>query len=76
MLNNVINFDTPTLVTLFRVLLLILALLYFAFSLIVVRQVNLMTETLETEINPAFRVFAIIFAGISLAVVVLFIKLI
>jgi len=70
-----LTFNLNSLVSLFKILLLILAVLYFIFSLVVVRQVSLMTETLITNVSPAFRVFSIIFAIISLAVVVLFITL-
>lgn len=52
---------------------ILLAGLYFIFSLIVVRQVNLMTETLITEIAPFFRAFAIIHAGVALGMMILFI---
>lgn len=47
--------------------------LYFIFSLIVVRQVNLMTETLITEVAPFLRAFAIIHAGVALGMIVLLI---
>ena len=50
-----------------------LSVLYFIFSLIVVRQVNLMTETLITEVAPLLRAFAIIHSGIALGIVILFI---
>lgn len=53
--------------------IIILSVLYFIFSLIVVRQVNLMTETLITEVAPLLRAFAIIHSGIALGIVILFI---
>lgn len=55
-----------------RVALLTLAGLYFVFGLILVRQVNLMTETLITETSPVLRAFAIIHAGMALGIVILF----
>lgn len=55
--------------------LLLLAALYFVFSLIVVRQVSLMTETLMTEVAPLIRAFSIIHAGLSLGIIILFIGL-
>lgn len=58
-----------------KVGLVILAVLYFIFSLIVLRQVNLMTETLITENAGLLRAFAIIHAGIALGVIVLFVGL-
>ncbi|MFA5932629.1 MAG: DUF5657 family protein [Microgenomates group bacterium] len=53
--------------------LVILSLLYFVFSLIVIRQVNLMTDTLITEVAPYLRAFAIIHAGVALGIIILFI---
>ncbi len=41
-------------------------ILYFVFSLIVVRQVNLMTETLITQVSGYIRVFAILHALFAL----------
>ncbi len=52
---------------------IVLAGLYFIFSLIVVRQVNLMTDTLITEVAPFLRAFAIIHAGVALGIIILFI---
>lgn len=59
----------------FKFLTLVLFGLYFVFSLAVLRQVNLMTETLITEDGPWMRAGAIIHSGFSLAVMVLFIGL-
>lgn len=56
-----------------KVGILILAVLYFIFSLIVVRQVSLMTEILMTEVSPILRFFSIVHAGLALGIVVLFI---
>lgn len=53
--------------------ILFLAVLYFVFSLIVARQINLMTETLITEAVPILRAFAIIHAGLALGIIILFI---
>lgn len=55
--------------------ILLLAVLYFVFSLIVVRQVALMVETLMTEFVPFLRAFSIIHAGLALGVIILFIGL-
>ncbi len=53
----------------------ILSLFGFAFSLITLRQVNLMTDTLITENAGLLRAFAIIFAGTCLGLTILFIGL-
>jgi len=57
----------------FKAGFIIFAVLYFIFSLIVIRQVKLMTETVVTEGGAIIRALAIIFAGLSLGVIVLFI---
>lgn len=56
-------------------LIIALFILYFIFSLVIVRQVNLMTETLITEVAPALRAFSIIHSGFALGVIILFIGL-
>lgn len=57
----------------FKVGFVAFAVLYFLFSLIVVSQVRLMTQTVKTEAGPLLRFFSVLFAGISLGLVVLFI---
>lgn len=57
----------------FKIGVISIAVLYFIFSLIVVRQVHLMTETLITEVAPFFRAGAIVHAGIALGITILFI---
>lgn len=69
--NPVVSMETVWLIV--RSAIVLLAGLYFIFSLIVVRQVNLMTETLITEVAPLLRAFAIIHSGIALGIVILFI---
>lgn len=56
-----------------KLLLLLLVFCYFLFSLVVVRQVTLMTETLMTESAPVLRAMSIIHAGFALGVIILFI---
>lgn len=58
---------------LIKIGLIVLSILYFIFSLFVVRQVGLMTETVETEAAPLLRGLSIIHAGLSLGLIVLFI---
>lgn len=55
--------------------LIAFSMVYFVFSLIVLRQVNLMTETLITEVAPILRALSIVYAGFSLGIIVLFIGL-
>lgn len=56
-----------------RVGIIILSVFYFLFSLVVVRQVSLMTDTLITEISPYLRAFSLIHAGLALGVIILLI---
>lgn len=57
----------------FKIGFIIIAILYFVFSLVVVGQIRLMTETVSTEVGPLLRFFSIIHAGIALGLIVLFI---
>lgn len=72
-------FDTPSnlfvtaLEPLFKAGFIIFALLYFFFSIIVVRQVALMTETVVTEIGPVLKFLSIIYALLSLGALIFFI---
>lgn len=49
------------------------AVLYFIFSLVVIRQVNLMSETVITKTAPILKILAILHALLALGVVVFFI---
>lgn len=53
--------------------IILLGMLYFVFSLIIVRQIHLMTETLITETAPVLRGLSIIHAGFALGLILLFI---
>jgi hypothetical protein len=55
----------------FKTAILLISLLYLVFSLIVVRQVNLMTETIITEVTPFLRFLSVLHAGLSLGVIIL-----
>ncbi len=48
---------------------------YFIFTLIVLRQVNLMTSTIKTEGGRLLKALAILYAGLALGVIVLFVGL-
>lgn len=60
---------------LFKIGFVLFAIVYFIFSLIVIRQVNLMIESLQTEAAPILRFLAILHALVSLGIVVFFIVL-
>ncbi len=59
----------------FKAGFILFAIAYFVFSLIVIRQVTLMTETIITEGGAILRAVSILHAGIALGVIILFIGL-
>lgn len=56
----------------FRVMILVFALLYLIFSVVVMRQINLMTETIITELSPYLRFFGVVYVGVSAGLILLF----
>ena len=56
-----------------KILFISFALVYFLFSLIVIRQVNLMTQTVVTEGGPILKAVAILHSGLVLGIIILFI---
>ncbi len=59
----------------FEIGFLIFGIVYFIFTLIVLRQVNLMTQTIRTEGGGFLKALAILYAGLALGIIVLFIGL-
>jgi hypothetical protein len=68
--SNLINLFFTDSWIVFKLGLLVLFFFYFLFSLIVVRQVQLMTDTLITQVSPLLRAFSIIHALIALGIFV------
>lgn len=56
----------------FNIGFLLFAILYFIFSLVVIRQVNLMSETVITEGAPLLKIIAIMQALLALGIIILF----
>lgn len=44
----------------FKGMIVVLVFLYFIFSLIIIRQVNLMSDALITQVGPALRLLSIV----------------
>lgn len=73
--------DTTPLLTLlfnnfapvFKFGFIIFAALHFIFTLIVLRQINLMTRTIITEGGPILRILGIIYAVFALLVLLYFV---
>lgn len=59
----------------FEIGFLAFGVVYFIFTLIVLRQVNLMTRTIRTEGGGILKALAILYAGLALGIIVLFIGL-
>ena len=59
--------------TTIRILIMILVGFYFLFSLLVVRQVLMMTRVVITDIGGLLRFLVIIYAGLSLGILFLMI---
>lgn len=59
----------------FRVAILFFAALYLVFAVMVMRQINLMTETIMTELSPYLRFFGIVYVGVSAGLILLFLGL-
>jgi hypothetical protein len=74
--NQTIVLSADLVVFLFKVGIIILAVFYFLFSLIVIRQVVNMTDTIASEAAPLLRAFSIVHAGVALGVIILFISFI
>lgn len=66
---------SPLFPSIFKIGFVLFAVVYFFFSLIVLRQVYLMTETVITGGGPLLRALATVFAGLSLGIIILFIGL-
>ena len=74
------NVSSPLLIALFNNFapifkggFIVFAILYFIFSLIVLRQINLMTQTVITEGGPILRILGLIYTILSLVVLIYFI---
>lgn len=66
-------FSMSSVWVLIELLIILLSVLNFIFSLIVVRQVDFMADTIITDVTPILKGLSIIYAGVSLGVTVLLI---
>lgn len=69
--SNALVLGLSTVWLLAKILLFILGVFYFIFTLVVVQQVRLMTHSLITEVSPLLRTFSLLQVGLGLAVLVL-----
>ncbi len=66
---NIFDFESVFIV--FKGVILLILIFYAIFSLIIVRQADLMSKTLITKVSPLVKVLAIIHAGFALGLIVL-----
>lgn len=64
-------FETEAALVAFKGVILLILIFYALFSLIVVRQVDLMSKTLITKISPLVKMIAILYAGFAIGLIVL-----
>lgn len=69
--SNLLN--SPGTIFTFKIGYIAISILYFIFSLVVIRQVNLMSETVITKTAGILKIIALIHALLALAVVIFFI---
>ncbi|MBI3486481.1 hypothetical protein HY025_06135 [Candidatus Daviesbacteria bacterium] len=69
---QLIGFELTTVGLVLKIGFIAFAIIYFIFTLIVVRQVNLMTETFTTELAGFLKALSIFYALVALAIVILF----
>lgn len=67
-------FSSQSVLIVFKFGFTIFAALYFIFSLIIIRQVSLMAETVRTQFGAALRILSILFALLSLGVLIYFVR--
>lgn len=57
----------------FKAGLIVFTIIYFLFTLIVLRQVKLLSETVLTQTAPGLKFLSLFYSVVSLAIIVLFI---
>ncbi|MBI3103509.1 hypothetical protein HYZ05_01055 [Candidatus Daviesbacteria bacterium] len=64
-------FDSEAVLIFLKIAILIILLFYAIFALMVVRQVDLMNQTLITKISAILKVFSIVHAGVAIGLIIL-----
>lgn len=65
------SLDFEATMVILKVVILIILVFYAIFALIVVRQVDLMSKTLITEVSPILKAFSVFHAGFAIGLIVL-----
>lgn len=66
---NPFNFEV--ILVFVKAAILLILIFYAIFALMVVRQVDLMSKTLITEVSPVIKAFSIIHAGFAIGLIIL-----
>lgn len=64
-------FDFEVVLMFSRAAILLILIFYAIFTLLIVRQVDLMSKTLITKVSPILKAFSIIHAGFAIGLIVL-----
>lgn len=64
-------FDSDIILSLIKAAIIVILVFYAIFSLIIIRQVDLMSKTLITDISPLVKALAIIHAGFAIGLIFL-----
>ena len=67
-----LSFDSASFFLLFKILLLILAGLHFAFTLFAARQVRLMTKSLVTPVGVVIKLLSTVYIIMGLLILLIF----
>ena len=67
--NNILNIDV--ILSFGKGAILLILIFYAIFSLIIIRQVNLMSKTLITKLSPFLSLFALIHAIFAIGLIIL-----
>ena len=64
-------FESEAVLVFLKTAILIILAFYAIFALMIVRQVDLMSKTLITEVSPILKAFSIVHAGFAVGLIVL-----
>lgn len=64
-------FDTVAILALLKGAILLILIFYAIFALMVVRQVDLMSQTLITKVSSILKAFSIVHAGFAIGLIIL-----
>lgn len=63
------SFSSEPILAFLKAAILLILIFYAIFSLIIIRQVDLMSKTLITTISPTLKAVAIIHAGVAIGLI-------